>query len=102
MSHRMIIELLWVVQRANLSLIRLPTVEKNSYVHWLGSCISFTSTSSNNDSKSTKIPDYNIANFDVLKLPVLEVRFYTPRRGDVTSVPDANTDMKCFSCSHRQ
>ena len=29
--------------------------------------------------KGAKIPDYNIANFDVLKLPVLEVCFYTPR-----------------------
>ena len=53
----------------------MPTVEKNSYVHWLGYCISFSSTSSN-EQHSTKIPDYNIANFDVLKLPVLEVRFY--------------------------
>ncbi len=47
--------------------------------------------------KNTKIPDYNIANFDVLKLPVLEVGFYTPRSGGVTSVPDANTNMKCLS-----
>ena len=29
-----------------------------------------------NDSKSTKNPDYNIADFDVQKLPVLEVCFY--------------------------
>ena len=35
-----------------------------------------------NDSESTKNPDYNIANFDVLKLPVLEVCFYTPRSGN--------------------
>ncbi len=69
----------------------MPTVEKNSNVHWLGSCISFTSTSStSNLRKDTKIPDYNIANFDVLKLPVLEVRFYTPRSGGVTSVLGAN------------
>ena len=30
--------------------------------------------------------DLQHANFDVLKLPVLEVCFYTPRSGGVTSV----------------
>ena len=61
------------------------------HVHWLGSCISFASTSSNKRHKKiTKNPDYNIANFDVKKLPVLEVCFYTPRSGGVTSVLDAN------------
>ena len=79
----------------------MPTVEKNSYVHWLGYCISFSSTSSN-EQHSTKIPDYNIANFDVLKLPVLEVRFYTPRSGGVASVLDAIINTSCLSWSHHQ
>ena len=34
--------------------------------------------------------DLQHANFDVLKLPVLEVCFYTPRSGGVTSVLYAN------------
>ena len=53
----------------------MPTVEKNSNVHWLGNCISFDSTSSNKQHSAKKIPDYNIANFDVLKLPVFRGMF---------------------------
>ncbi len=36
-----------------------------------------------------KNPNFNIANFDVKKLPVLEVCFYTPSSGGVASVLDA-------------
>ena len=42
------------------------------------------------------------ANFDVLKLPVLEVCFYTPRSGGVTSVLHAIINMSCFSWLHHQ
>ena len=56
----------------------MPTVEKNSNVHWLGNCISFESTSSNKQHSAKKIPDYNIANFDVLKLPVFRGMFLHP------------------------
>ena len=56
----------------------MPTVEKNSNVHWLGNCISFDSTSSNKQHSAKKIPDYNIANFDVLKLPVFRGMFLHP------------------------
>ena len=52
--------------------------------------------------KITKIPDYNIANFDVKKLPVLEVCFYTPRSGGETSVLGAITNMSCLSWSRDQ
>ena len=34
-----------------------------------------------------KNPDYNIANFDAIKLPELEVCFYTPRSGGVAGCP---------------
>ena len=47
-------ELLSACNRANFRLKRLPTVEENSYVHWLGSCISFTSTSSNLTQKAQR------------------------------------------------
>ena len=62
------------------------TVGMNSYVHGWDLASASGVRVRINDSKSTKIPDYNIANFDVLKLPVLEVCFYTPRSGCVTSV----------------
>ena len=49
------------------------------HVHWLGSCISFTSTSSKEErKKNTKIPDCNIANFDVIKLPCFRGMFLHP------------------------
>ena len=41
------------------------------YIGW--HCFSFSSTIKHENS------DYNIANFDAIKLPVLEVCFYTPR-----------------------
>ena len=47
--------------------------EQNMYIGW--HCFSFTSTTKHENS------DYNIANFDVIKLPVSEVCFYTPRSG---------------------
>ena len=46
--------------------------------------------------------DLQHANFDVIKLPVLEVCFYTPRSGGVTSVLDAIINMSCFSWLHHQ
>ena len=52
--------------------------------------------------------DYNIANFDAIKLPELEVCFYTPRSGGVAvgqvlaqaQREDANTS--CLRLSHHQ
>ncbi len=75
--------------------------ELNSNVHWLVCCISFGSTNSDKQ-HSAEILIYNIANFDVLKLPVLEVRFYTARSGGVASVLDAITHMSCLSWPHHQ
>ena len=46
--------------------------------------------------------DLQHANFDVIKLPVLEVCFYTPRSGGVTSVLHAIINMSCFSWLHHQ
>ena len=85
-SHE--VELLKTCNRANFSLKRLPTVEENSYVHWLAPSgyASASLVQVQLRLKSTKIPDYNIANFDVLKLPVLEVCFYTPRSESESSV----------------
>ena len=71
------------------------------YIGWEIASASIVQVQMNNTAQR-KIPDYNIANFDVLKLPVLEVRFYTPRSGGVASVLDAIIHTSCLSWSHHQ
>ena len=59
------------------------------YIGWDIASASVVQVQMNNTAQR-KIPDYNIANFDVQKLPILEVRFYTPRSGGVASVLGCN------------
>ena len=49
-----------------------------------------------------KNPNYNIANFDAIKLPELEVCFYTPRSGGVAKVQRVIANTSCLRRSHHQ
>ena len=92
-------ELVSTCNRANFSLKRLPTVEENSYVHWLGSCISFRSTSSN-WLKKHKDSWLQHCEFWCPKTACFRGMFlHPPQWKRWASACDANTNMNCFSGS---
>ena len=77
----------------------MPTVEKNSYVHWLGSCISFRSTSSK-WLKKHKDSWLQHCEFWCHKTACFRGMFlHPPQWKKRARSHDANTNMNCFSGS---